>query len=310
MLEKLSKSRLIFVTGKGGVGKSIISASLGMAFHNVGHRPLLVEFFPDKRLEHIFKLNAEIYRETEIKKDFNYINISSSEALAEYIRRQLILDTISKFVLNTKFYRYLSSTAPGLKELVAIGKLYDLEKKRDNDGNYLYDPIIVDAPQLGKFIPFIKTPQTIMNMFKIGPVKKEAEKVNSLICSNKSAVVIVSTGDKMAISETIEAKKELFSIKYPVVRLIIINMAISEKISTLDNKYYEQRLNDILTNNNIKDELMPAIEKLINYVTLEKTAINELVTNTDNVPILILPLIKNTDNELLITEELSHYFTA
>lgn len=310
MLERLSKSRLIFVTGKGGVGKSLIAVSLGIAFHNAGYKPLLVEFFPDKRIEHIFNLNAEIYRETEIKKYFTYINISSSEALAEYIRRQLLLDTISTFVLNTKFYRYFSSTAPGLKELVAVGKLYDLEKKRDSDGNYLYDPIIVDAPQLGKFISFIKTPQTVMDMFKIGPVKKEAEKVNNLILSNKSSVVIVSTGDKMAITEAVEAKKELFSIRYPIVRLIIINMAISEKIFPLDNKYYEERLNSILENNDIKDELKTAIRKFIAYVTLEKKAIGELVNNVDSVPTLILPLIKGSDNELFIAEELSHYFNT
>ncbi|MGB9736296.1 MAG: ArsA family ATPase [bacterium] len=307
MLEHLSKNRIIFITGKGGVGKSILSASIGIAFHEAGYRPLLIEFFPDRRIEHIFNLKAEIYRVTEIKKDFMYINISSDKALAEYIKRQLVLEVLSSFVLNTKFYRHFSDTAPGLKELVAVGKIYDLEKQRDTEGNYLYDPIIVDAPQLGKFISFIKTPQTIMNMFKIGPVKKEAEKVNNLIASGKTSTVVVTTGDRMAISEALEARKELTAMGYPVLKLIIINMSLSSNISITDKKYYEDSLNTIIDNKAVRSELMNSIEKFIKYVTLEKKAIDDLRNNLHNTPILTLPLIENNSNELFIAQMLSHH---
>lgn len=308
MLENLFKSRIIFITGKGGVGKSILSASIGISFQKAGYKPLIVEFFPDKRIEHIFNLKAEVYKATEIKQDFTYINISSEEALAEYIKRQLILDVISSFVLNTKFYRHFSSTAPGLKELVTVGKIYDLEKQRDNEGNYLYDPIIVDAPQLGKFMSFIKTPQTIMKMFKIGPVKKEAEKVNNLIMSNKTSVVIVTTVDKMAISEALEAKRELILMGYPVLKMIIINMSLSKNIKITDKNYYEESLNKILNNDPLIDILKNSINKFIKYVIIEKKGIEELKSNLDNISLLILPMIENNSKELFIAEMLSNYF--
>ncbi len=310
MLEKLSSNRIIFVTGKGGVGKSILSASLGIAFGRAGHRPLLVEFFPDKRLEHIFNLKAETYKETEIQKNLTYINISPSDALAEYIKRQLILDVISKFVLNTKFYRHFSSTAPGLKELVAVGKLYDLEKKRDDEGNHLYDPIIVDAPQLGKFVSFVKTPQSVMNMFRIGPVKKEAEKVNRLILSDKCSVIIVSTPDEMAITEALEAKEELSAMTHPALKTIIINIAVSSKIGITDTRYYDQRLNKILDNQTISTGIIEVIEKFLTYVKMEKKAVKELNDRVKNLPVLMLPLIEVDEDELSIAESLSAHLKS
>ncbi len=307
MVDKLSGNRILFVTGKGGVGKSILSAALGIAYHRAGHRPLLVEFFPDKRIEHIVNIKAEPYQETEIRENFTYINISSEAALAEYVKRQLILDVISKFVLNTKFYRHFSSTAPGLKELVAVGKLYDLEKKRDDDGRYLYDPIIVDSPQLGKFIPFVKTPQSVMNMFRIGPVKKEAEKVNNLILSDKCSVVIVSTPEEMAITEALEAKKELSGMEHPAIKTIIVNMAVSSKIDITDIRYYEKRLNEVLDDRSLFPATLDTVEKFITYVKIEKRAVQELNDHINNVPVLTLPLVEAGEDELSIAEELSQH---
>ena len=305
MLEGLAKNRIIFVTGKGGVGKSILSAALGIFFRAQGKRPLLVEFFPDKRLAHIFNLKAAVYTETAINENFSYINISSSAALAEYLRRQLILDVIAKFVFNTKFYRHFSDTAPGLKELVAVGKLYDLEKKRDDEGSYLYDPIIVDSPQLGKFLSFIKTPQSVMNMFRIGPVKKEAEKVNGLIMSRKCSVVIVSTPDKMAITEAIEGRQELAGMAHPALSAVVVNMAVSDNITVTDSGYYSRRLASVSDDGQVNAGLMPIIEKFVTYATIEKRAIQELNDSIKDIPVLTLPLIESTTSELLIAETLS-----
>ncbi len=305
MKETFSGKRVLFVTGKGGVGKSMLSAALGISFHRAGHRPLLVEFFPDRRLEHIFKIKAEPYQETGIEKGFTYINISPSDALAEYIRRQLVLDVISKFVINTKFYRHFSNTAPGLKELVAVGKLYDLEKKRDDEGAYLYDPIIVDSPQLGKFVPFIRTPQSVMNMFRIGPVRKEAEKVNSLILSDRCSVVIVSTPDEMAITEALEAKRELAAMSRPALGAIIVNMAVSGTISITDTGYYRTRLNTIAENQAAQEAILGAVEVFITYANIEKKAVRGLNDAIKGIPVLTLPFMEMDEDELSVADSLS-----
>ncbi len=308
MKETLSGKRVLFVTGKGGVGKSILSAALGLSFRRAGHRPLLVEFYPDKRLGNIFNIKAQPYQETAIEKDFTYINISPADALAEYIRRQLVLDVISKFVINTKFYRHFSSTAPGLKELVAVGKLYDLEKKRDDEGTSLYDPIIVDAPQLGKFVPFIRTPRSVMDMFRIGPVRKEAEKVNGLILSNRCSVIMVSTPDEMAITEALEAKKELSSMSKPALSAIIVNMAVSNRISITDTGYYATRLQEIAGNQASRDGIMDAVKMFMTYATMEKKAVRGLNDAVQDIPVLTLPFIGMDDDELSIAESLSAHF--
>ncbi len=305
MLNELLKSRIIFVTGKGGVGKSTIVSALGVSSVSEGKRPLLVEFSPDKSIEHIFNIKADVYKEIEINRGLLYFNISSDKALAEYIKRQLILDVISKFVLNTKFYRHFSNTAPGLKELVAIGKLYDLERKRDDNGTYMYDPIIVDAPQLGKFISFIKTPRTVMDMFRIGPVKKEAEKVSGLIFSSKCSVIIVSTPEEMAITEAVEGKRELDKIKRLKLSTIIVNRAISNSIKITDMKYYTDRLKNLINKESISMPVTAALTKLIICTQMEQKSIKTLKNGLEDTPVIILPMLDTMENELFIAEALS-----
>ncbi|MCL4557110.1 MAG: hypothetical protein M1491_00475 [Deltaproteobacteria bacterium] len=309
MLEDLFGSRIIFVTGKGGVGKSAIASAMGISLRSSGRMPLVVEFSPDRSIQHTFNINAEPYREIEIGSNLRYFNISSDAALAEYVKRQLILDILSKFVINTKFYRHFSSTAPGLKELVAVGKLYDLEKKRDDDGRYLYDPIIVDAPQLGKFVPFIRTPQTVMEMFKIGPVKKEAEKVYNLINSDKCSVAVVSTPDEMGVTEAAEAKKELAGAAHPRIAAFFINMTISSKIEVMEPQYYMQRLGGVAEGGPVHKSIASAIQRLLNYAQMERRAIDWLSSRVKGTPVIVLPLIEIPDSELAIAESLSVHLT-
>lgn len=305
MLEELFKSRIIFLTGKGGVGKSTIASALGIFFKAAGKRPLLVEFSPDKSIDHIFNLKADPYREREIDNGLFYFNLSPPDALAEYIRRQLLLDVLSRFVMSTKFYRYISNTAPGLKELVSVGKLFDLEKKVDDEGRHLYDPIIVDAPQLGKFIPFIKTPQSVAHMFRIGPVKREAEKVNALIFSSKCSVVIVSTPDEMATTEALEAKKVLAEMGQPKLRALMVNMAVTGRIQLTDAAYYRQRLDKLPAGQAPEVAVTGALEKLLMYTKMENRAVETLQRKAGDTPVLILPLIETSDNDLFVAQSLA-----
>jgi anion-transporting ArsA/GET3 family ATPase len=308
MLKELFESRIIFVTGKGGVGKSIITSAMGIFLRAAGRRPLLVEFSPDKSIEHTFGIKTGPYREIEINRDLLYLNISAEDALAEYLRRQLILDILSKFVMSTKFYRHISNTAPGLKELVAVGKLYDLERKRGDNGELLYDPIIVDAPQLGKFVSFIKTPQTVMKMFRIGPVKKEAEKVYNLINSDKCSVAVVSTPDEMAITEALEAKEELSAIEHPDIRAFFVNMTVSGKIGAVDPHYYKKRIKELVTGQPVHESMVNALERLMHYTKMEHSAIDLLNGRVKDIPVVVLPLIETADSELIIAESLSTHF--
>ncbi|MCL4478610.1 MAG: hypothetical protein M1381_05855 [Deltaproteobacteria bacterium] len=309
MISDLQHKRIIFVTGKGGVGKSTIVSSMGIMFNRMARKPLIVEFSPDKSIEHIFNIKADTYREVEIEKNLLYFRISSAEALREYMKRQLIIDALSRFVMNTKFYRYFSDTAPGLKELVLVGKLYDLERKRDDSGDYLYDPIIVDAPQLGKFIPFIKTPDTVIRMFRIGPVKKEAEKVNSLVSSDKCAVIIVTTPDKMSISEALEAKQAIKQLSHTELKMVIINRTLSLMVQNMDINYYKQRLDDIIDNKADKVSISNALEKLLKSISIEYANIKELKEDLHDIATVSLPLTDTDSGKLKIAESLFDYLS-
>ncbi len=310
MLEELFRSRIIFVTGKGGVGKSTIACAMGLSLRSAGRRPLLVEFSPDKSIQQVFTIKAEPYREIEIGDNLRYFNVSADAALAEYIKRQLILDILSRFVLNTKFYRHFSDTAPGLKELVAVGKLYDLEKKRDDSGAYLYDPIIVDAPQLGKFVPFVRTPQAVMEMFRIGPVKKEAEKVYNLINSSRCSVAVVSTPDEMGVTEAVEAKKEIAGMTHPHIAAFFINQTVTGKIGATEARYYAERLEALPAKQSVRRGIADAIGRLIGYAEIEHRAIDWLNSRVKDTPVIVLPLVETPESELVIAESLSAYLTS
>ncbi len=203
--------RLIFMTGKGGVGKSTVSAALGMAAARQGKRTLVCEVAQQERMSAAFGKQGVGYHETRVKKDLYAFSIDPERALEEYLLLQIKIKPLYDLMFKNRIFTYFAAATPGLRELVTIGKVWELAQldRRVKQGAK-YDLVIVDAPATGHGLATLRTPKTFGDIARVGPIKKQADTINGFITDPRlTSVCAVAMPEEMPVNETLDFKRRL-----------------------------------------------------------------------------------------------------
>ena len=177
----LLDKRLVIVTGKGGVGKSTVSLALALAAVRAGKRTILCEVAAQEHLSHVFHRSQVGFHEVEMRENLWAISIDPDESMREYVLLQLKVKAMRDLLFRSRIFTYLAAATPGLKELVTIGKIWELAlDDRKARGGHRYDLVIVDAPATGHGVGFLQTPRTFANIARVGPIRQQAETLDTL----------------------------------------------------------------------------------------------------------------------------------
>jgi anion-transporting ArsA/GET3 family ATPase len=203
-VRQLLDKRLVFVTGKGGVGKSTVAAALALRAARDGKRTILCEVAAQEHVSHVFH-RAEIgYHEVELADNLWAISIDPDESMREYLLLQLKVRAMRDLLYRSRIFTYLAAATPGLKELVTIGKLWELAlPERKVSKGREYDLVIVDAPATGHGVGFLQTPRTFANVARVGPLRAQAETLDAFIRNRKrTGIAVVALPEEMPVNET------------------------------------------------------------------------------------------------------------
>jgi anion-transporting ArsA/GET3 family ATPase len=203
--------RLIFVTGKGGVGKSTISASLGLAAAARGKRTIVCEIGSQEHTSRLFRRGEVGFHEVELQENLWAISIDPDESMREYVLLQLKVRAMRDLLFRSRVFTYLAAATPGLKELVTIGKIWELAQlDRKVKKGKEYDLVIVDAPATGHGIGFLQTPRTFASIARVGPIHSQAVELDRFITDHDvTGTAIVSLPEEMPVNETATLEHEL-----------------------------------------------------------------------------------------------------
>ncbi len=207
MLEK----RLLFVTGKGGVGKSTVAASLGLAAAARGKRTIVCEIGSQEHTSRLFNRAQVGFHEVQLEDNLWTISIDPDESMREYVLLQLKVRAMRDLLFRSRVFTYMTAATPGLKELVTIGKIWELSQlDRKVRKGRKYDLVIVDAPATGHGIGFLQTPRTFANIARVGPIHAQAQELDRFITDHASTgVAIVALPEEMPVNETATLEREL-----------------------------------------------------------------------------------------------------
>ncbi len=210
-MPEMFDKRLLFVTGKGGVGKSTISASLGLAAAQQGKRTIICEIGSQEHTSRLFRRGEVGFHEVELQENLWAISIDPDESMREYVLLQLKVRAMRDLLFRSRVFTYLTAATPGLKELVTIGKIWELaqpDRKVKKAGKY--DLVIVDAPATGHGIGFLQTPRTFANIARVGPIHSQAAELDRFITDHDlTGTAIVSLPEEMPVNETATLEHEL-----------------------------------------------------------------------------------------------------
>jgi anion-transporting ArsA/GET3 family ATPase len=196
--------RVFFIVGKGGVGKSTVAALLAVALAERGRRVLLTQMEPGRRLPALFGLDDDPTTATEIFPGVSMLTIEGEASLSEYLGLVLPVRRVHRLVVTSKLYHHFVAAAPGLKELMTVGKIWYEEQLQAGDGPK-WDAIIVDAPATGHGLQYLRMPKAAAEAFGAGLVRREAKRVMNLLRDPARTVVCpVTTAEEMPVRETVE----------------------------------------------------------------------------------------------------------
>jgi anion-transporting ArsA/GET3 family ATPase len=201
--------RLIFVTGKGGVGKSTVATSLGLLAARSGLRTIVAELASQERVQQAFQQDAEPFQEIELAPGLFTISIDPQNAMEEYLRVKT--GALGQMLASSKLFGAFAMATPGMRELLSIGKVWELAQlQRRTRGAAPYDLVIVDAPATGHGVGILKTPRTFAEIARVGPIAHQGRTIAATLADRDfTALVAVATAEEMPVNETLAIRDEL-----------------------------------------------------------------------------------------------------
>ena len=199
----MSEARLQFVVGKGGVGKSTLTAALALASASQGRRTLAIEFGGRGGLSRLFGVSeAPIGEARDVRPGLTVLALGGDEALAEYLRLVIPIKRLLSAVFASRLYRVFVAAAPGLKELMTVGKVWFEADRRLAGGEPAWERIFVDAGASGHSLQYLQMPSAAAAAFRSGLVHREATRVQALLADPQHTCVhVVATPEEMPVTE-------------------------------------------------------------------------------------------------------------
>jgi arsenite/tail-anchored protein-transporting ATPase len=285
MLNEILARRVLIVLGKGGVGKSTLSAAIAKVATISGDRALIMECDSRAPLAATFGV-ASSFVPTHVAHNLSLMTLDGRAALEEYLRLVVPGRMLLKAVFASRIYQFFVQAAPGLRELMMLGKVFYDAGRTDSKAS-TRNLIIVDAPASGQAMSLLKMPTAARSTFGDSVVGKEASNISKMLRDRRNCAIIqVTTADSLSISETIETHAQLSSIHLAPAAVLFNRMPASEfdagDISALTNRRGpHMRKKDL-------EHLAELAKSELNHAAEARKAIAKIRTETGG-PVLEIP---------------------
>jgi anion-transporting ArsA/GET3 family ATPase len=221
------RKRLLLVTGKGGVGKSTLAGALALAGSRAGRRTCLVEVEGRQTFSAMFETAPWDFTEREFRPGLFGMSIDPEASLTEYLSMFYGAQRITRLVARTPAVEFATQAAPGIKDVLLIGKVKEMERRRDPDGRFHYDLVVVDAPPTGRIVNFLAAPDATTELVNVGPVRQQAQTVIDMLTDpDRTAVLLTTLLEEMPVTETVESLAALHDLGVPLGPILVNRVAV------------------------------------------------------------------------------------
>ncbi len=288
---ELLDRRLLFVTGKGGVGKTTVAAGLALRAASMGKRTLVGEIDAKGDLATFLEVGPLAFEERRVQENLYAMCMQTEESLKEYLRLQLKVPLLARIGPLARTFDFVASAAPGVKEILTVGKFcYEVRERN-------YDLVVVDASASGHVVSQLAAPQAINELVQVGLVRNQTTWMLDILGDpSLTGAVIVATPQEMPVTETIELRDRLAAETDVEIAAIVVNRVLPELFTDSEEAIFERFATDEGTAalaDALDDSVTPLFDGARLAVTLRRTQARHLARLRreldDSVGVLYLP---------------------
>jgi anion-transporting ArsA/GET3 family ATPase len=234
MSTPLLDRELLFVTGKGGVGKTTIAAALGLFAARQGKRTLVCEVDAKGTLAAAYECSALAFKAREIQSDLWAMAMNTEDSLKEYLALQLRVPLLSRLGPLARTLDFVANAAPGVKEILTVGKVaYEVRERH-------YDLVVVDAAATGHIVGQLASPKAINDLVHVGMVHDQTQWMLDILHDPaRTGVLIVTTPEEMPVTETIELAGRLDDETGVHLASVVVNRVLPELFGRGEEEVFE-----------------------------------------------------------------------
>lgn len=261
--------KLLFVTGKGGVGKTTIAASLALLASQRGQRTLVGEVDAKGNLADFFEIGPTSFTPRQVSPDLFAMSMSTEESLKEYLSLQLKIPILARLGPLARTFDYVANAAPGVKEILTVGKfLWEVREAS-------YDLVVVDASATGHITGQLAAPQAIQELVQVGLVRDQTGWMLDILGDPaQTGAVIVAAPEEMPVNEALELVDRLAAETVVDLAAVVANRVLPELFSRREEAVFD-RLDQAANLERLEAELGSSVRPILDgaelAVTLRRT---------------------------------------
>ena len=229
--------QFVFVTGKGGVGKTTVATALGLAAAARGRRAIVCEAGSQRRVPRLFGIEPpEGAGEVEVAPGLATTSIEPNAVLRHWLEVQLRSRRLAALLSRTPVFVLFAAAVPGAREVITLAQAWNLAQPRRWGGREQgYDTVIVDAPASGHALGMLRTPRTFGDIARVGTVRRQADRVRSLLTdARRTAYVAVTIPEEMPVTEALEFERKLHEEVGAGPTVVVANAMLRQRFSVAE----------------------------------------------------------------------------
>src|SRR5712691_7346878 len=306
----LLERRLLFFTGKGGVGKSTVTAATALLAAEQGKRVLLVEVDAKNNLTALFEHAPVGFEPRQVHPGVYAMQMDTEASLREYLKVQAKVPVFGRIGPMARAFDFVATAAPGVKEILTVGKVC-WELRESLQGRADWDLIVVDAAATGHVIGQLDAPGAIQELVQVGPVRHQTDWMVELLSDpSVTSLNVVATPEEMPVNETIElVERARVELTVPL-GAVVVNRVLPELFTHTDEATFEALRADeasaVLTSR-VGSGAIAVLDAARLAVSLRRTRAVHLaeLRQAVELPMLYLPYLFVRDQGLRVTKMLA-----
>jgi len=289
----VSDPRLLIVTGKGGVGKTTVTAAIGRATSRAGLRTLLVETASPGRLANVLRVPSLEAEPRPVGERLDAVALDADRALASFVQSLVPLRLLSNALLASDTFRIVAAAVPGIAEAAMLSQLLAWLEPRGLR-RPAWDRIVLDAPASGHSAPLLSTPETLGGIASVGPLGTSLRRMSEWLRDPaRTRAFVVAIPEAWAVAEAAELRAVLRDeVRVPLAPPIA-NAVFPRRFAAAD----EERLLSERAAGSVDDRLIAAGLYFLRRRGDEKSHLRELRRATGEIPVE-LPFVFDPDVRL------------